>query len=192
MNRLFPIFIKLDGLHLLIVGGHKVGYEKLSSLLAQNEHAKITLVATDICEEIVELHKKHPSVTLIQRDYHESDLAGKDIVIGAANNRDLHIEIRAKAKQLKIWVNIADDPELCDFYLSSIVTKGDLKIGISTNGKSPTLAKRIKELLQDAIPEDINSLLHNLNLLRNKLKGDFEYKVKTMNEITENWNKREE
>jgi precorrin-2 dehydrogenase/sirohydrochlorin ferrochelatase len=64
------------------------------------------------------------------------------------------------------------------------VTKGDLKIGISTNGKSPTFAKRIREMLQDIIPDNIQETLDNLQKIRNSLKGDFEYKVKKMNEIT--------
>jgi precorrin-2 dehydrogenase/sirohydrochlorin ferrochelatase len=84
-------------------------------------------------------------------------------------------------------INVADTPELCDFYLGGVVTKGDLKIAISTNGKSPTLAKRIREMLEEAIPENINDLLENLNKLRKSLKGDFESKVEQLNEITKIW-----
>jgi precorrin-2 dehydrogenase/sirohydrochlorin ferrochelatase len=82
-------------------------------------------------------------------------------------------------------VNIADTPELCDFYLGGIVTKGNLKIAISTNGKSPTAAKRIRQLLEEVLPDELDELLENLNSYRATLKGDFEYKVKAMNEVTE-------
>ena len=81
-------------------------------------------------------------------------------------------------------LNVADTPELCDFYLASIVQKGNLKIAISTNGLSPTGAKRIKESLNDALPDSLDQILLNLNHLRSKLKGDFAYKIKKMNEAT--------
>ena len=80
---------------------------------------------------------------------------------------------------------MADTPDLCDFYLGGIVTKGNLKVAISTNGKSPTAAKRLRQLLEDVLPEELDDLLDNLNAYRETLKGDFEYKVKAMNEITE-------
>ena len=82
-------------------------------------------------------------------------------------------------------VNVADTPDLCDFYLGGIVTKGNVKIAISTNGKSPTTAKRLRQLLEEVIPEDINELVENINKYRETLKGDFEYKVETLNKLTE-------
>ena len=74
---------------------------------------------------------------------------------------------------------------LCDFYLGSIVQKGDLKIAISTNGKSPTLAKRLKEVFNESLDEkELQDAMANLNKFRNRLKGDFSNKVKQLNEIT--------
>jgi siroheme synthase-like protein len=81
-------------------------------------------------------------------------------------------------------VNVADTPELCDFYLGSIVQKGNLKIAISTNGKSPTIAKRIKEVLNETIPDEINDLLNNMQSIRDKMSVDFAEKVKRLNELT--------
>jgi precorrin-2 dehydrogenase/sirohydrochlorin ferrochelatase len=80
--------------------------------------------------------------------------------------------------------NIADTPELCDYYLGGIVTKGNVKIAISTNGKSPTTAKRLREFFEEIIPEDISQMVLNLNEYRKTLKGDFEEKVQRMNEVT--------
>jgi len=68
--------------------------------------------------------------------------------------------------------------------LGSIVQKGNLKIAISTNGKSPTIAKRVKELLNETLPDEIDELLGNMQLIRNKMGGDFAEKVKQLNEIT--------
>ena len=89
-------------------------------------------------------------------------------------------------------MNVADTPELCDFYLGGIVTKGNLKVAISTNGKSPTAAKRIRQLLEEVLPEELDDLLDNLNAYRATLKGDFEHKVKAMNEVTEGLIKQRE
>jgi siroheme synthase-like protein len=88
------------------------------------------------------------------------------------------------ANEKKLLVNVADTPELCDFYLGSIVQKGNLKIAISTNGKSPTIAKRIKEVLNETIPDEIESLLQNMQGIRNKMSGDFAEKVKQLDELT--------
>ena len=81
-------------------------------------------------------------------------------------------------------MNIADTPNLCDFYMGSIVTKGHLKIAISTKGKSPTLAKRMREWLEFIIPDEIDDSLHKLNEFRDRIKGDFVLKLKRMDEIT--------
>ena len=90
---------------------------------------------------------------------------------------------------MHILTNVADTPALCDFYLCSIVKKGDMKIGISTNGKSPTLAKRMRQFLTEALPEsdEVQQLLDNLKAVRDRLGGDFEYKVQKLNEITSSW-----
>jgi siroheme synthase-like protein len=81
-------------------------------------------------------------------------------------------------------INVADKPELCDFYLGSIVTKGNLKLAISTNGKSPTVAKRLKEVFHELLPDELEEVLDNLQQIRNKLKGDFANKVQQLNELT--------
>jgi siroheme synthase-like protein len=88
------------------------------------------------------------------------------------------------ARSRNIPVNVADTPDLCDFYLGSVVTKGQLKIGISTNGQSPTFAKRFRQVLEDVLPDETNDLVVNLRAIRDRLKGDFQYKVKKLNEYT--------
>jgi siroheme synthase-like protein len=111
-------------------------------------------------------------------------LEHQDIILIATNDKEANKAIRNMAKKERLLVNVADTPDLCDFYLSSVVQKDSLKIAISTNGKSPTLAKRVKELLNDVLPNDIEMLLNNLQTIRNQLKGDFEEKVKYLNDLT--------
>ncbi len=183
-NGLFPIFIKLDQLKTLIVGGGNVGLEKLEALLKNNPEAKVKLVGTVIQEEIKSLINDYEGVELVERPYSEADLDDVDVVILATESRALHVTILAQAKARKLLVNVADTPDLCDFYLGSTVKKGNLKVGISTNGKSPTFAKRFREVLEEVLPEDIDSLLDNLHEIRNSLKGDFSHKVKVLDEVT--------
>lgn len=183
-NQLFPVFLRLDQLQMLVVGGGAVGLEKVAAIFKNSDNAKVTLVAPEIREEIKEIAREFPNLKLIQREYLTEDLEGKDIVIAATSLQELNKRVREDAKERKILVNVADTPDICDFYLSSVVKKGDLKIAISTNGKSPTFAKRMREMLEEVLPEGIDAVLDNLRTIREKLKGDFEYKVNKLNEIT--------
>lgn len=184
MNTLFPIFIKLEQLHLLIVGGGYVGLEKLTAVLANSPQTHVTLVAPEIREEIRELATLHTDVKLIYKEYEPTDLENKDLVIVGTNNKTVNSQVQQDCKVRRILVNVADTPDLCDFYLSSVVKKGDLKIAISTNGKSPTFAKRFREVLEEILPESLQETLDNLQQIRNKLKGDFQEKLEKLNEIT--------
>ncbi len=184
MNNLFPIFVKIEQLQTLVVGGGYVGLEKLVALLKNAEDAPITLVAPEIRPEIVELSKQHPNISLIHEVYNESMLEGKDLVIVGTNFFEVNKQVRDDCNARKILVNVADTPALCDFYLCSVVKKGDLKIAISTNGKSPTFAKRFREILEQILPDSLQETLDNLVVIRDRLKGDFEMKVEKLNEIT--------
>ncbi|MGL4630483.1 MAG: precorrin-2 dehydrogenase/sirohydrochlorin ferrochelatase family protein, partial [Leadbetterella sp.] len=127
----------------------------------------------------------HHTIHVFHEPYHSKFLEGKDIVIAGTDSKEVNLQVRNDCKAHKILVNIADTPDLCDFYLSSVVIKDDLKIGISTNGKSPTFAKRFREILEEILPENIQETLQNLQDIRNTLKGDFNYKVQKLNEITQ-------
>lgn len=183
-NQLFPVFLKLNQLHTVIIGAGPVGLEKLNAVLGQSEQAKITVVAEEITWEVYELAERLPQVKLLKKSYAAADLDEADIVIAATNNNGLNEEIIRDAHALKLLVNVADKPDLCDFYLGSIVKKGDLKIAISTNGKSPTIAKRLKELFNDNLPGELDITLQQMSSLRNTLQGDFSSKVKKLNEVS--------
>ena len=183
-NDLFPIFLKLEQLRLLIVGGGNVALEKLHAVLQNSPLTNIQIVATEIRPEIKELAAKHENIVLLERPFEGIDLDNCEIVIVAVNNRAISENIYTEAKQKGKLLNVADTPELCDFYLSSIVKKGNLKIAISTNGKSPTIAKRLKETFTAALPDELDQVLDNMYRIRNRLNGNFEHKVKKLNALT--------
>ncbi len=185
-NPLYPIFLKLHELKLLIVGAGEVGYEKLFFILKSSPQAAITVVANWVNPEIEKLLSERAGhrVTIIQKDFEINDIDGHQLVIAATNIRELNAQIRKAAHTKGKLVNVADTPDLCDFYLGSIVTKGNLKVAISTNGKSPTFAKRFRQVLEEILPDDTNDLLLQLGAIRDQLKGGFTEKVKQLNEIT--------
>lgn len=183
MNELYPIFLKVTQLNVLVVGGGNVGLEKLTFLLKSSPNAKVTVVAPEFHPELTELAKKHP-VQLIDDVYNVSYLKEKHLVIATTDNVNVNIEVYHHCKEQHILVNVADNPPYCDFYMGGIVTKGNIKIAISTNGKSPTLAKRLRQFFEDVIPENIDDLAKNLNSFRNTIKGNFEEKVKVLNDFT--------
>ena len=185
-NPLYPIFLKLHELDLLLVGAGEVGHEKLFFILKNSPGANVTIVAPWISPKIEALLAANPGhkVTFRQRAFEPTDVVGFQLVIAATNDRRLNESVREAAKAWGALVNVADTPDLCDFYLGGVVTKGDLKIAISTNGKSPTFAKRLRQLLEEALPANTPSLLNHLHSLRNKLTGDFTQKVDQLNDLT--------
>jgi len=181
LNTLFPVFLKLDQISILVVGGGNVALEKLTNIYRSSTTAKIHLVAPMIRPETFDLlFKKKIPFTL--DGYNDSFLKGVQLVFITTDNKELNKTIFLDCKKKGIIANVADTPELCDFYMGSIITKGSLKIALSTNGKSPTFAKRMREWLEDLIPEDIDEFLDHLKRYRETLKGDFEFKIKKMNE----------
>lgn len=186
-NNLFPVFLKLENLETLIVGGGNVGLEKLGALIKSSPAARITIVADKIQDAIKTLALQYQQIKLVERGFRVRDLQHKDLVILATDDHALHERIRSLARKKRILVNVADTPQLCDFYLGSVVTKGHIKIGISTNGKSPTMAKRMREYFEEALPDDTNELLENMQKIREQIKGDFKRKIKVLNDITSSW-----
>lgn len=183
-NVLFPIFLKLHQIQTLVVGGGNVGLEKVEALLKNDPNARILVIAPRILPELEALTSHAPGLQLKRRAVRRWDLRGKDLLILATDNPALHVKMKKWATKRHLLTNVADTPHLCDFYLGSTVKKGDLKIGISTNGKSPTFAKRFREVLEETLPDSTQELLDQLKQIRDRLQGDFKSKVEQLNEIT--------
>lgn len=184
-NELYPVFLKLQQLNVLIVGGGNVGLEKLSFMLKSSPNANVEVVAPLFLPELEALAEKHPSVQLTQKKFKKKMLKKRHLVIACTDDLKVNKRVYDLCRKRFLICNIADTPDLCDYYLGGIVTKGNVKIAISTNGKSPTTAKRLREFFEEVIPEDVNKMVENLNEYRKTLKGNFEEKVQRMNEITE-------
>ena len=185
-NTLFPVFLKAEELQILIVGGGKVGTEKLYFLLKSSPQALVTILSESFSGEMDDLIREAGAlyVRKIRKTFEPTDVQGFHLVIAATGEETVNEDIMEACHAHQVLINVADDPGKCDFYLGSIVTRGNLKIGISTNGKSPTLAKRMREFLEDLLPEEIDELALHLNNYRNELVSDFHEKVHTLNQLT--------
>ena len=129
--------------------------------------------------------KRGGEVVWYAREFRPSDVEITDLVVAATNFREVNHAVWQAAKAARRLANIADTPALCDFYLGSIVTRGPLKVAISTNGQSPTFAKRFRQFLEAELPElETTNLLDNLRDFRDRLTGNFQTKVRELNTLT--------
>lgn len=163
----FPLFFKLEGAQVLIVGGGDVALRKAD--LLSRAGAAITVLAPDICPELQALlsEDKHQ---LHVKNYDKSYMTGARIIIAATDDEALNHQIHADATVLNIPVNVVDTPPLCDFIFPAIIDRNPIVIGISSNGKAPVLARLLRARLEALIPQGYGKLA--------KLAGEFRSDVK--------------
>ena len=163
----FPLFFKLEGRKVLIVGGGDVALRKAD--LLSRAGAAITILAPSISAEIQALlsASKHE---LIYKNYNKAYMRGARVIIAATDDETLNHQIHADATELNIPVNVVDTPHLCDFIFPAIVDRNPIVIGISSNGKAPVLARLLRARLETLIPKGYGKLA--------KLAGDFRGEVK--------------
>ena len=145
MTSLFPMFMKLEGRQCLVVGAGKVGEPKIGGLLETG--ARIRVIALDASPAVREWARSG-KIELELRAFTNDDLLGAFLVVVATASRTLNERIYHEAQRLGILCNVVDVPDLCDFFYPSIVRRGDLQIAVSTAGKSPSLAQKIRQQLE--------------------------------------------
>jgi precorrin-2 dehydrogenase / sirohydrochlorin ferrochelatase len=145
MKSLFPMFVKLDGRQVLVVGAGRVGEPKIRGLLPTG--ARIRVVAREAGKAVCEWARSG-EIVLVERTFVLSDLDDVVLVVVATSSRDLNELIFHEARSRRIPCNVVDVPEQCDFYYPAVVQRGDLQIAISTSGQSPSLAQRIRQQLE--------------------------------------------
>jgi len=164
--RYYPVSLDIKNRKCLVVGGGGVGTRKVMTLLDCG--AKVTVVSPDVRENLLELSDSG-LIILEKRPYRETDLAGMFLVIGTTDDEELNRQISIDAEKLNVLCNIADRPKVCNFILPSIVNRGDLTISISTSGKSPALAKRLRIELEEQFGNEYAELLRLMGAIRKKL-----------------------
>ncbi|MCJ7616097.1 MAG: bifunctional precorrin-2 dehydrogenase/sirohydrochlorin ferrochelatase, partial [Desulfobacterales bacterium] len=163
--RYYPVSLDIQNRKCLVVGGGSVGARKVMTLLECG--AIVTVVSPDVAEELLELAEKK-MIELKKRHYKPSDIDGIFLVIGATDNEKLNWQINKDAERQNKLCNIADRPEACNFILPSIVNRGNLVIAISTSGKSPAFAKKIRQDLEKEFGEEYDEFLQLMGAIRKK------------------------
>ena len=144
----YPVFLNLSGKKCVVVGGGKVAGRKVGALLECG--AEVTVVSPELCEELKGLVEAG-EITAAVRPYRSGDLKGSAVVIAATGTRSVNVEIVNEARKRGIPVNVVDDPDYSDFIVPSCLKRGDITIAVSTSGKSPALARKIRENLEKNI-----------------------------------------
>jgi precorrin-2 dehydrogenase/sirohydrochlorin ferrochelatase len=164
--KYYPIHLDIKNRNCLIVGGGAVGTRKVNTLLECGAH--VTVVSPDPTPHLAQL-ASGGSITLKKRTYRSDDLTDMFLVIGATDDEILNRQVSEDAERAQILCNIADRPEVCNFILPSIVRRGDLVITISTSGKSPALAKHLRQKLETQFGREYADFLILMGAIRQKL-----------------------
>ncbi len=166
--RYYPVSLDIKNRKCLVVGGGSVGTRKVKTLVECG--AEVTVVSPSVSRNLLELAGRG-LILLEKRLYRETDLEGMFLVIGTTDDEELNRQISIDAEKLNMLCNIADRPAVCNFILPSIVNRGDLAISISTSGKSPALARRLRIELEEQFGNEYAELLRLMGAIRKKLLG---------------------
>lgn len=145
MTSLFPMFIKLEGKQVLVVGAGKIGESKIGGLLETG--ARIRVVAREAGPTVRDWAREG-KIAIELRPFVATDLDGVFLTVVATSSRTLNERIYGEAQKRGVLCNVVDVPDLCDFFYPSIVRRGDLQIAVSTAGQSPSLAQKIRQQLE--------------------------------------------
>ena len=151
--KYYPIFLDMKDRKVLVVGGGFVALQKIKTLLDSGAIVKV------ITKELIAEDIKELPVSLEIREYNENDMIGVSIVIAATNSHEVNTKIFEHSKKYNVLLNAVDDKDNCDFILGAIVNKGDITVTISTAGKSPIVAKKIRDKVNEMLNINYENLL---------------------------------
>jgi precorrin-2 dehydrogenase/sirohydrochlorin ferrochelatase len=166
-GALYPIMLRLAGKQCTVIGGGKVAERKVAALLEAGAD-QVMVIAEQVTETLAELGRSG-FVRIVQRQYEPDDIRQASLVIAATNDSKLNARIVRESDVLGIWANSASDGGVGSFVTPAVVRRGDLIIGITTSGASPSLAAKLKEELEQAYGDEYAARLRVLRLLRDKL-----------------------
>lgn len=163
MSSYYPICLDLTNRHCLVIGGGEVAERKVISLL--EARARVQVISPQITDRISQLAKEG-MINLTKREYRTGDLEKAFLVISATDNAVINTAIAAEAERLNILLNVVDSPAECNFIVPASVIRGDLLISISTSGKSPAFAKKIRQQIEQNYGIEYGPLLKILGCCR--------------------------
>ncbi len=167
-DSLFPIFVKLTGRAVLVVGAGLIGEQKITSLLGTGAHIRV--VAT-WATETVQQWATEGRIQLEHRGFEVSDIEGSHLIIAATSAPEVNELVFHEAQARGILCNVVDVPPLCDFYYPALVRRGELQIAISTAGHSPALAQKLRKDLEQQYGPEFGELVTELGENRQRIRA---------------------
>jgi len=164
--RYFPVFLDLKQKPCVVIGGGQVAERKVCALVKAG--ARVTVVSPQVTEGLRRMEEKG-KIAIRQGPFRAMDLKTAYLAIAATNHRATNEQIFQKASDLRIPVNVVDDPKHCSFIVPSVISRGDILLAISTGGQSPALAKALRKKLQKEIGPEYTVLLKILGAVRKKI-----------------------
>jgi len=165
----YPIFLDLRGKPCLVVGGGEIGTRKVEGLL--KACARVTVISPTVTDTI-QRHADAGDLRYLKRQYRRGDLKGYFLAYAATGAAEVDIMIACEASIRDVLLNVVDRPVLCGFITPATVQRGDLAIAVSTGGKCPAFAKRMRQKLETLIGEEYGALLKSLEAEREALMHD--------------------
>jgi len=162
----YPIFVQLEGKKVVVVGGGNVAHRKVLALLECG--AAIYLAGRELTPELKQMVEKR-EFHFLGREFKDEYLNNAFMIIAATDDKDLNHQISTSAREKGVWVNAVDQPPDCDFIVPSILKRGDLQIAISTSGKSPALARKIRKGLEAQFGQEYETFLAMMGRLRKEI-----------------------
>ena len=166
MSSYYPVFLDLKGRRCLVVGGGSVAERKTRMLLDHN--ALVTVISPALNQGLQQLAEQG-AIQVVPRNFQSNDLRGAFLAIAATDDPITNAAVSDKGRKQRILINVVDDPKVSDFIVPSIVRRGDITIAISTAGKSPALARKIRTELDAILPAQYARLLSLVSDVREEL-----------------------
>jgi len=165
--RYYPIFLDIAGKPVVVIGGGNIAHVKVVGLLKAG--AEVTVVSPELNADMAALSAQG-SFRHVQRDYEPGDLEGYKLAFVATDDRSVNSTVADEGKARKVWVNAVDDPPYCDFIMPGIAQKGDLIVAISTSGRSPAMARKMREEIEAFLTDDWAAMLELAAEVRTELR----------------------
>jgi len=179
--KCFPFFVDIENKKCLIVGGGKVAQRKVEKLLPYGPD--ITLCAPDVTDELLQIKE----INILQEPFREELLENADMVIAATDDPELNHRISELCRGGRIPVNVVDDRDYCSFIFPALINRGCMTIGITTGGASPLAARKIRELIEDSLPDNLEEALEFLDSIRDEVKQHYATESERMSVLETEW-----
>jgi precorrin-2 dehydrogenase/sirohydrochlorin ferrochelatase len=163
----YPVSLDIKGRRCVVVGGGQVALRKVRALLASGGDIKV--ISAEPGPELAALEESG-QIAVVHRHYRPGDLQKAFVAIAATDSSDINHQVVKEAQQEAVLVNVVDDPENSDFIVPSCVRRGSVAIAVSTNGRSPALARKIRARLEKEFGEEYASLVNLVSEVRTEVK----------------------